>query len=173
MTMKSVSTQHEAMARRARPQGVHADAFKGLAGSFLTGVAVVSARQGRHDYGCTVSSFASLSLDPPLLLTCLTPHSATLEAIHHHAAFAVAILDDSDHSRLTAQKFAQPGAHPFADVEVQRTEGGLAIPASWLAWARLELWETYPGGDHEIVVGRVVDSDTADRPPSGTGAPAS
>src|SRR3990172_1133423 len=67
-------------------------AFRNAMGRFATGVAIVTTRHGERDYGSTVSSVASVSLKPPLLLCCFRNESETGTALHECGSFAVSLL---------------------------------------------------------------------------------
>jgi flavin reductase (DIM6/NTAB) family NADH-FMN oxidoreductase RutF len=121
---------------------------------FPAGVTIVTStdRDGQP-VGATVSAFSSLSLNPPLVLVCLTMESRSANAIRHSQAFVVHLL--AEHQAGLAQHFAGDIAEKFADVTFERNEAG--VPCLDDCPVRLEcsLHAELPGGDHAIFVGRV------------------
>jgi flavin reductase (DIM6/NTAB) family NADH-FMN oxidoreductase RutF len=141
--------------------GVEPEVLRQVCGHWVTGVAVVAGTD-RHGVplGMAVNSFTSLSLDPPLILFCPALTSSTWPGIRETGRFAVNILA-AEQSSL-ARTFARSGGDKFADVALRTTDDGL--PALDGAAARLvcEIEAVHPGGDHEIVVGRVVRAEQCD-----------
>jgi flavin reductase (DIM6/NTAB) family NADH-FMN oxidoreductase RutF/DNA-binding SARP family transcriptional activator len=116
------------------------DAF----GRFATGVAFVTTEVGGTPLGLIVSSFASVSLDPPLVSFAASRDSLTWRRMRTAGRFAVQVLG-AGHGEF-ARRAAEPGADRFAEP--------LRDP---LAVIECDLEAEYPGGDHTIVVGRVRD----------------
>jgi flavin reductase (DIM6/NTAB) family NADH-FMN oxidoreductase RutF len=130
-------------------------------GHFATGVTVITSvgADGRP-VGTTANAVSSLSLDPPLLLACFDRSSQTLAAITAHRAFAVNILA-APQEELSAN-FARRG--PGAGWDGVRHRPGLTgSPRLHGVLATLECTVEHrlPGGDHEIVVGRVRHAHTS------------
>jgi flavin reductase (DIM6/NTAB) family NADH-FMN oxidoreductase RutF len=129
--------------------------FRHVMGHFATGVTVVTSvgRDG-DPVGTTASAVTSLSLRPPLILVCFDLGSATLQAIRSHNAFVVNVLA-ADQRHLSAN-FAKRGLAAAWDGVVHRP-GPTGSPRLDGALAVLEctVENRLPGGDHEIVVGRV------------------
>jgi 3-hydroxy-9,10-secoandrosta-1,3,5(10)-triene-9,17-dione monooxygenase reductase component len=127
-------------------------------GHFATGVTVVTAADGDgHRHGSTANAVASVSLEPPLLLVCLREESLTLAALQDSGRFAVNVLHQRQ--RELAQRFARRGA-TWEDVAHR---DGLLDGA--LATLRCELHDVADGGDHRIVVGRVLAVEHRDESP--------
>jgi 3-hydroxy-9,10-secoandrosta-1,3,5(10)-triene-9,17-dione monooxygenase reductase component len=136
--------------------GVTGDELRAAIGHFTTGVTVVtSVAPDGEPVGTTVSAVSSLSLDPPLLLVCLDRRSNTLAAVQSHGAFAVNVLAH-DHHELS-NGFARSG-NAAAWEGVEHRPGHTGSPHIQGVSATLEcvLEHQLAGGDHEIVVGRVV-----------------
>jgi flavin reductase (DIM6/NTAB) family NADH-FMN oxidoreductase RutF len=135
-------------------------------GHFATGVTVVTsvAADGRP-VGTTANAVSSLSLDPPLLLVCFDRSSQTLEAVGAHGAFAVNVLA-APQQELSAN-FARRGLAAAWD-GVRHRPGLTRSPRLHDVLATLEctVEHRFPGGDHEIVIGRVLATEIAD---TGTG----
>ena len=131
-------------------------------GHFATGVTVVtSVAADGHPVGTTANAVSSLSLDPPLLLVCFDRSSQTLEAIRAHGAFAVNVL--AAPQRELSANFARRGLAADWD-GVPHRPGLTGSPRLHGVLAALECTVEHrlPGGDHEIVVGRVRHAQTGD-----------
>jgi flavin reductase (DIM6/NTAB) family NADH-FMN oxidoreductase RutF len=94
---------------------------------------------------------SSVSLDPPLVLVCLAHTSHTLAALRGHGGFAINVLA-GEHADLAVQ-FARPATAAADD--------GPVVPGA-LAVLECDLHDILPGGDHAIVLGRVVATAVAD-----------
>lgn len=129
--------------------------FRDALGCFATGVCVITANpEGQQPFGMTVNSFASVSLDPPLVLWSLQNNSEMFEVWERTTAFAVNILraDQQDLSNLYARK----GDHLLEADHFTAGETGLPVLPHSLVSLECEVEATYPGGDHLIIVGRVL-----------------
>jgi len=129
-------------------------------GHFVTGVTVVtSVDTAGEPVGTTANAVSSLSLDPPLLLVCFDRTSLTLKAVRHHGAFAINVLGAPQ--QHLSSNFAKRGLAAVWD-EVTHRPGPHGCPRIDGVIAGLECTvEHYlPGGDHEIVVGRVRHVET-------------
>lgn len=141
---------------------VTAAEFRHAMGHFATGVTVItSVGADGHPVGTTANAVSSLSLDPPLLLVCFGQSSQTLAAIRAHGAFAVNVLA-APQEELSAN-FARRGLTSAWD-GVPHRPGLTGSPRLHGVLATLECTVEHrlPGGDHEIVVGRVRDAQTGD-----------
>src|SRR6201992_2410922 len=78
--------------QRVEGQPLDAAVFRQVIGRFMSGVVVITATHQGERRGMTVSAVASLSLDPPMIVTCLNAASSTQEVIRRAGAFAVNIL---------------------------------------------------------------------------------
>jgi flavin reductase (DIM6/NTAB) family NADH-FMN oxidoreductase RutF len=135
----------------------HGHAFRQAAGRFASGVTVVTTRASEGAYGVTVSSFASLSLNPLLVTVSINRSSPFLGYVRSAEAFAVSVLAN-DQQRVAAY-FATRGRTPepagFATVPTTSRETGAPIIDGCLSWFDCTVEDLLPGGDHEILVGRV------------------
>lgn len=132
-------------------------------GAFATGVAIVTTEHNGELYGMTVNSLTSVSLDPCLLLICIRHGSKTGSAIASRGAFLVNLLS-VEQSEL-ASRFATASGGRFDEVKPGFRDGGLPhIPGS-LAFLTCQVEQTILSGDHEIVIGRVLDCECAEREP--------
>ena len=131
--------------------------FRQAAGRFASGVTVVTTRASEGAYGVTVSSFASLSLNPLLVTVSINRSSRLLRYVRSAEAFAVSVLA-SDQQQV-AGYFAASGRSPepdgFSTVPTTVQQTGAPIIEGCLSWFDCTLEDVLPGGDHEILVGRV------------------
>lgn len=123
-------------------------------GAFATGVAVVSTSWDGVLCGMTVNSLTSVSLDPPLVLVCLARGSRTEKAVASRGAFAVTLLAEGQEA--LSDRFARRGADHFRGIEPELDDLGLPRLPGWLAYLACQVADTYSGGDHIVVVGRVL-----------------
>ncbi|HEX4344231.1 MAG TPA: flavin reductase family protein [Solirubrobacteraceae bacterium] len=129
-------------------------------GRFATGVTVVTSLDADGDpVGTTASAVSALSLDPPLVLVCLSRASRTLEAVRARGTFAINVLAGGQ--RTLAESFARPGRAAAWDGVAHRDSAtGSPRLEDVLAVLDCSVEHRLPGGDHEIVVGRVGDVET-------------
>lgn len=134
-------------------------------GRFATGVAVVTTSAGGTPHGMTVNSLTSVSLDPPLLLVCLTIGARSTDAVSEAGRFAVNIL--SARQEHLALRFAQRGEDHFANLDVAR--GQHSVPIIPDAFAHLEclMHQEIVAGDHLVVIGQVIGVCERDGEPLG------
>ena len=127
-------------------------------------VAVVTGRdRSGAPLGLTISSFTSISLDPPLALISVALASLTWRRVAATGRFAVNMLA-ADQEQL-ARRFASAGAR-FEGVEYERSPTGLPILADAYAAAELAIFARHEAGDHEIVLGRPLRARVREaRPP--------
>lgn len=130
---------------------------------WASGVAVVTARDGDGYRGATVSAFAVVSLDPPLVLVCLDREGRMATAVPVAGAFALSVLERSH--EVLAERFA--GRAPLVDprltgVPHALTAAGNPILRRALAWFDCAVHAVHDGGDHLVVVGRVVETRVGD-----------
>ena len=141
---------------------VSATDLRNAMGHFATGVTVVTSVDAAGEpTGTTANAVSSLSLDPPLLLVCFDRSSLTLEAVRQHGAFAINVL--AAPQQHLSRNFARRGLAAVWD-EVAHRPGPHGCPRLEGVLAGLECTvEHYlPGGDHEIVVGRVRHVETSE-----------
>lgn len=134
-------------------------------GRFATGVAVVTTSSGGTPQGMTVNSLTSVSLDPPLLLVCLTIGARSTEAVTDSGRFAVNIL--SARQENIAMRFARRGEDHFADLEVTYGKHRVPIVPGAFAHLECEVERHFIAGDHLVVIGRVTDVCERDGEPLG------
>jgi flavin reductase (DIM6/NTAB) family NADH-FMN oxidoreductase RutF len=135
--------------------------FRQVLGHFPTGVTVITALYEDKPVGLAVGSFASLSLDPPLVLFCPGAQSSSWPKIREAGSFCVNVLaGDQEH---ICRVFASKDPDKFAQIGWEATvKTGSPRINGVLAWIDCTIEAILPGGDHDIVVGRVHDLDAAD-----------
>jgi 4-hydroxyphenylacetate 3-hydroxylase, reductase component len=134
---------------------------------FTTGITVVTTldSEGRA-IGKTANSFTSVSLEPPLVLWCLNKRSVTFAAFHASPHFVISVLGTN--SELISRRFASWGGHVVEEGDMPTVPTKLGPPsfADALAVFECETHARHDGGDHVILVGRVVRfAYTADKGP--------
>jgi 3-hydroxy-9,10-secoandrosta-1,3,5(10)-triene-9,17-dione monooxygenase reductase component len=137
-----------------------ADAFRHALGAFATGVVLVTARVDDRPEGLIVSSFASVSLDPPLVAFCPSAASLTWKRMRTAARIGINVLSH-DHGRY-ARAAAVPGADRFAGIAHTDGPGGVPKLDDAVAFLACTIDAEHRAGDHWIVVARVEDA-AADR----------
>jgi flavin reductase (DIM6/NTAB) family NADH-FMN oxidoreductase RutF len=133
-------------------------AFRKVLGCFATGVTVVTTVTAPAGVpaGVTVSSFASVSLDPPLVLFSLDRGSAHLEAFSASGRFAVNILGETQ--QALSMRFAGAEADRWVDLAWQTGETGAPLIPGCIAALDCLTHALVDGGDHVIFIGRVVSA---------------
>jgi flavin reductase (DIM6/NTAB) family NADH-FMN oxidoreductase RutF len=134
-------------------------AFREVMASVCTPVSVVTAMSGDLPHGTTVSAFASLSMNPPMVLVSLDLGSELLAAVRQAGHFGLNVLDSSQ-SALALTFARKGGAAKFAGVPWEVDGGAPRIPGAsgFLACSVARL---VPGGDHIIVLGDVLTARAA------------
>ncbi len=140
------------------------DAFRDALGRFATGITVVTTLDSAGaNYGVTATSFASLSLDPPLVQWSLRNAAFSLPIFLNSGRFAVNIL--SADQEEVSQRFATPDIDRFEATSIKRGLGSMPLIQGAAAWIECELENTLAGGDHTILVGRVLRVRTFETTP--------
>ena len=129
-------------------------AFRQALAAFPTGVAVIIANDGVYTSGITVNSFTSVSLDPPLVLWCLAKDSQRYDVFIKAPGFTVSILG-TEHEEVSS-RLARQGEHRLEGLPLHRTELGVPALAEALAVFECERHGAQDGGDHTILLGRVL-----------------
>lgn len=140
------------------------ESLRTVMASFPTGVTVVAAQTGDgHPIGLTVNSFTSVSLEPPLVLVCISHDSSSHDPIVDAGGFAISVL--SAEQRGVAGRFAaRPPEGRFAEVEWREAPSGHPIIVGASAWLDCTLQEVLPAGDHSILLARVDATGSEDTP---------
>lgn len=132
---------HEADARALR------DAF----GCFTTGVTVVTTR---GPVGFTANSFASVSLDPPLVLVCVDLAANSLPALEAAGVFVVNVLHADQ--REIARRFTRKGGDRFFETASETWATGAPVLDGCMANFECQTIQAFDAGDHRVFIGRVL-----------------
>lgn len=133
------------------------ETYRQVLAHWASGVTVVTSRGAGGPEGLTVSSFASVSLDPPLVLVCVHHGASTLAAIDASNAFAVNLLA-ADQVEL-GRRFAGllPGVtNRFDGIATTQAVTRSPLVPEALAVIDCRVWRSLDAGDHRIVIGEVV-----------------
>jgi flavin reductase (DIM6/NTAB) family NADH-FMN oxidoreductase RutF len=141
------------MSDRSKLPGDDLRGYRSALGSFATGVAVVTADVGGQLLGMTINSFASVSLQPPLVLWSIGDRASNFDSFCSAERYAIHIL--SAHQRHVSDRFAQSSGDKFSDAEWEYDENSVPRLPDCLARFQCRRFEVYPGGDHRIIVGEV------------------
>jgi flavin reductase (DIM6/NTAB) family NADH-FMN oxidoreductase RutF len=130
------------------------DEFRRVLGHFATGVTIVTTCDAdARPSGLTVSAFAALSLDPPLVLVCVDHKSQTYPALRERGRFAVNVL--SLGQEAISRRFASTRLDKFDGLVYRLSDLGLPLLEAALAHIECVTVSTHVEGDHTIFVGRV------------------
>ena len=135
---------------------VTAEQFRNALKNWASGVSVLTTRRDGGIRGITVSSFCSLSLDPPLILVCIDRKSPSHDLIAQQGCFAVNILrqEQQQISDMAAGRLGEGSAH-LEGVSFHSEATGAPILDDSLAWLDCRLAGSHREGDHTIYVGQV------------------
>lgn len=129
-------------------------ALRNAFGTFMTGVTVVTACDGKGDpLGFTANSFTSVSIDPPLVLVCLANSSKNYDALVNARGFAVNVL--SEQQIEVSNTFARPAEDRFACVGWRKSPNGSPVLEDVSAWFDCSMHKVIEAGDHVILLGEV------------------
>ena len=138
--------------------------FRRVLGHFPTGVTVVTGAEDGSPVGLAIGSFGSVSLDPPLVMFCPGKSSNSWPVIEASGSFCVNVL--ADDQAAVSSLFAGRDPDKFAGVAWSTRVTGSPVLEDCLAWIDCTIETVHEGGDHWIVVGRVLDLGV-DRPEVG------
>ncbi|HET9733030.1 MAG TPA: flavin reductase family protein [Acidimicrobiales bacterium] len=138
--------------------GVDTARFRTVLGHFASGVVVVTGQDETGPIGFTCQSFFSLSLEPPLVAIAPGRSSTSWPRIERTGAFCANILTEGQEA--LCREFAVSGGDKFRGVGWRPGATGSPVLADSLAWVECALEAVHDGGDHFLVVGRVVEMDS-------------
>lgn len=127
-------------------------AFREALGCFGTGVTVITTHPASGPVAITVNSFASVSLDPPLVLWCLGMDSNRFDAFSTCQTYSIHVMGQEQHDQ--ALRFARNGLD-FSHADWQRDDAGRPQLNGCLARFDCRLTDRHQAGDHLILVGHV------------------
>lgn len=133
--------------------GVGPQEYKEALSRFTSGVTVVTVGAGGRVHGMTASSFASVSLEPPLVLVSLEKTSRTHDLVLEAGTFAVNILGSTQ--RDIARAFARRGDKPFDSLPYRLGANGAPLIDGSLAHLECRTVDVVEGGDHDLFIAEV------------------
>ena len=137
------------------------DHFRSVMGRFASGITVVTARDGSgRPHGMTVSAFASLSLEPSLVLVCIDNEATMAPLISSITHIAINILSSTQEE--ISRRFSGPLDDRFAGIGYTEGRNGCALLDDVLASLECRVVERHPAGDHVILIGEVEDAHATD-----------
>ncbi|MDQ7051545.1 MAG: flavin reductase family protein [candidate division KSB1 bacterium] len=145
---------------------IDSNLFRNILSQFASGVTVVTTRNGDTLHGLTVSSFCSVSLEPPLILVCIDKKASSHDVLQASKRFAVNVLTAAQQD--LSNRFADPRRSPkerFQGLAVRTAVTQSPILPDVLAYLDCEVYAEYDGGDHTIFVGKVVAGDVGEGMP--------
>jgi len=131
--------------------------FRSVMGAFATGVAVITTEWNGELFGATVNSLTSVSLEPCMLLFCVSDGSATGMAIRNRRLFSVNIL--GQHQSDLSGRFTKTGKNRFADIAIDLTADGLPLLRGSAAQLCCRVATIHKAGDHDIILGEVLSGE--------------
>lgn len=134
------------------------DALKAAMRHFPSGVTVITSGSGENAEGMTANAVLSVSLEPPLMLASVHKDARLNERIKEEKLFAISILAENQegHSRLFSSPERSSGLAAVHSLGHDQGEKGPPLAAGAIAAVECRLAATYPGGDHDLFLGRVV-----------------
>jgi flavin reductase (DIM6/NTAB) family NADH-FMN oxidoreductase RutF len=133
-------------------------------GRFATGVTVLTVNgPADRPLGMTASSLASVSLVPPLVSVCVDHEAELHDTILAAPVFVVNVLESRQEA--LSRRFADQHEDRFEGVGYHRSPEGLVLLDGALAHIECDRFASYPGGDHTIIIGRVIGGSTGDGRP--------
>ncbi len=140
-------------------------AFRNAMAQFASGVTVVTTRDGNGRFqGFTASAFCSLSLDPPLVLVCLEKRAHCYEAFVHTSHIAISVLASGQLD--LAWHFATKQEDKFERIAIEPGPvTGLPLIPGATVHLECEMHDRLDGGDHTILIARVLRAESTDQPP--------
>jgi flavin reductase (DIM6/NTAB) family NADH-FMN oxidoreductase RutF len=134
--------------------------FRKAMGCFATGVTIITVDLEGEVHGMTANAFASVSLDPPLVLVCVDQSASTHAHLHAKKRFGINVLGEDQ--RAISEYYARPDrTHEHAESEAgarfDRTRHGTPVLHGALAYLECRLQSAEEAGDHTIFIAEVED----------------
>lgn len=130
--------------------------FKDVMGRFASGVTVVTGMEDHHPVGFTCQSFISLSADPPFVAVAPARTSTSWPRIARAGSFCINVL--ADHQEGLGRSFAVSGGDKFVGVDWHPAPAtGAPLIDGSLAWMDCRVELVHDAGDHELIIGKVLD----------------
>jgi flavin reductase (DIM6/NTAB) family NADH-FMN oxidoreductase RutF len=144
--------------------GVTPDEFRRACGRFATGVTIATVLDAQGTpHGLTVSSFTSVSLEPPLILICLGHAVTIVDSFRAATHFGVNVLSATQQD--LSDRFARKGQDRFNGLPWTPGETGVPLLPGALAAIECAVEQRVTSGDHDILIGRMVRAQVVDGEP--------
>jgi|SRR5579863_10427261 len=135
--------------------------FRNAMGSFATGVTIITVDLDGEVHGMTANAFASVSLDPLLVLVCVDHNTRTHAHLHAKRRFGINVLREDQ--RAISEYYARPDrTHEHAETEAgarfDRTGHGTPMLRGALAYLECRLHSSQKAGDHTVFIAEVEDA---------------
>lgn len=134
-------------------------------GSFASGVTVIAGIDGGEPVGFACQSFASVSLEPPLVLFCADHRGRAWPRIRQSGRFAVHVLAEEQED--ICARFGSNRGRKFEGLPWRESPWNTPVIDDMLLRVHCEVHDVHVAGDHDVVIGRVlaIDDSAAERPP--------
>ena len=142
---------------------IEPQAFRRVMGSFATGVAVVTTSRGGEQFGMTVNSLTSVSLEPLIVLICLVKGSRTGAAIRDRGRFAINLLN-ADQEEIS-RRFVSKEQRRFRRENASENAWGVPLMEDALATLVCDVYLIHEIGDNDVVYGRVLHCESSEGKP--------
>ena len=140
------------------------DLFRKVLGYFATGVTVVTMRRpSGQPWGFTVNAFTAVSLTPPLVLVCVDHQAESVQAMSEASDFAVNLL--AEEQEEISRRFASKLPDRFNSVDSSDGVHGSPLIAGCLGFVECKKVVSHSHGDHNIVIGEVLEAGAAEGNP--------
>lgn len=137
--------------------------FRRVMGSFATGVAVVTTSRGGEQFGMTINSLTSVSLEPLIVLICVVKGSRTGAAIRDRGRFAINLLNAEQEE--ISRRFVSKEQRRFRREDASENAWGVPLMESALATLVCDVHLEHEVGDHDVVYGRVIHCESSEGKP--------
>lgn len=135
--------------------------FRDLCGRFATGVTVVTSfGPDGQPAGMTVNSFASVSLDPPLVSVAIDHAASAFDVLQSAERWTVNILEA--HQEALSRRFSSITADRFDGVGWRRGPDNELLLDGAVAWLVCRRWHSLEAGDHTLLIGQVIGGEAAE-----------
>ena len=133
---------------------ISAESYRSAMRRHPAGVTIVTLDSGAGPVGFTATSFASLSLDPPLVSFNIAHTSSSIRALHSAESLVIHLL--GEHQHHLAERFSRSADQRFADTSLwKRLETGEPVLHGTPIWLRTTVHQLIPAGDHTLVIGLI------------------
>jgi flavin reductase (DIM6/NTAB) family NADH-FMN oxidoreductase RutF len=130
--------------------------FRAVMGRFATGVTVMATCDNSQRFGLTVNAFCSVSLDPPLVLVCVERASRVHPVLLKSRIFAVSFLtEEQEHLSTCFAGNSDERFEDFCHAASHTAATGAPVLDEALGFVDCRVVDVFPGGDHDIFIGRV------------------